>query len=984
MKKLIQLRIQTGGIALLLAALLAPAVLAQDATSSIRGIVRDDNGPIPLATVAAVDTNSGFRLETTADEGGRFNLGGLKPGTYEVTVASEAFQPQSQVVRILLGQDVQAEFVLGLSEVFVDEVTVVGDATPLLIDTRSSEVSTNITTQQIEQLPQSSRNFLGLTALAPGVRFTDNQDDAGQKFRSGGADSRQVNVFIDGLSYKNDILPGGAFMQESSRGNPFPQNAVQEFRVLTQNYKAEFEKAAAAVITAVTKSGGNEYHGEVFYFLQDKDMVTQDDFAKARNEKEAEYERVQSGLSIGGPIIQDRLHFFASYEENEQDRVSTILRGSGFATAPANVQNQLSGFQTGSVLSPFESKLFFGKLSWQPGAGQTFEASYHVRDESEVRGFGGQRTLDGAENFEVGTDALVARHTGVFGRFLNEAALTMQELKWNPTTLGDGTPRRNFIGILDVGSKDATQNFVQDKFGLRDDVTFATDWRGGHTLKSGIAVNWLDYEITKETFPNGLFEFRSDEQYQFPFQARLGFGNPSLEFSNTQFGIYLQDDWQVRPNFTLNLGLRWDYETNMANNDFETPGRLRSALENACRTYGQPVGGRTTWCLRDFLDLDRYTTDGDDRDAYTGMIQPRLGFAWDLRGDSKTVVFGGWGQYYDRVVLNDIYDEAYRQQYSIYSFCFSADGSPAPNCGAPTIAWRPEFLSAAGLAGLVARGQTPGPEVFLVPNDLKPSRSNQYTLGVRQQFGSWLTSLSYAGSESRNGIYQFFGDNPPGTPFNDRFGNGIPVAGFGRVFVAKTPGRTWYDAAFLTIDRPFTSNWGLNLAYTYAKAYKNGTDNGGEGVAFAAFDYGSQDDFYKFRGTNDERHRLVVSGIVGLPFNLRVASLLTLGSGVPFTVFDDSGPAFRVAWNEGSPPKDDFIVSNAWAYRRMDARLEWEAPAIADRVRLGLSAEVFNIFDHDNFGCFDSFKPRSGPSTVGKPNCEFNTRRYQAGARVSF
>ena len=149
-------------------------------------------------------------------------------------------------------------------------------------------------------------------------------------------------------------------------------------------------------------------------------------------------------------------------------------------------------------------------------------------------------------------------------------------------------------------------------------------------------------------------------------------------------------------------------------------------------------------------------------------------------------------------------------------------------------------------------------------------------------------------------------------------------------------------------------------------------------MAFGAFDYGSAADFYKFRGTNDERHRLVVSGIVGLPWNFRVSSLITLGSGVPFTVFDDSGPAFRVGWNEGRPAKDDFIVSNAWAYRSVDARLEWEAPAIVDRVRIGLIAEAFNVFDHDNFGCFDSFKPRTGPSTVGKPNCEFNTRRYQA------
>lgn len=971
----------------LLTALSVPAAWAQTSTSSIRGVVRDASGPLAEATVEAVGTQSGFRHTAQTGANGSFSLAGLAPGVYTLTVSSAAYAPQTRTVQVLIGQDVEVDLVLSPESVFTEEVTVVGESVGLLLETRTSEIGTNVTPQQMESLPQNNRNFLGLANLAPGVRFTDNQDETA-KVRSGGSDSRQINVFIDGLSYKNDILQGGAFMQDASRGNPFPQNAVQEFRVLTQNYKAEYEKASAAVITAVTKSGGNAFNGEVFYLTQDKDFVTQDDFSKERGEEKPEYERDQLGFSLGGPILRDRLHFFVSYEGNEQDRNATVFRGGSFDSAPANVQQFLSGFETGVLTSPFESDLYFGKLSWQPASSQTLYATFHRRDEQEVRGFGGQRTREGAESFEVGTDAFVAKHTWVIGDVLNELSGTVQALQWNPAALASDSPRLNYIGILDVGGKDATQDFQQDRIGLRDDVSYGLTWRGSHTLKAGASVNWLDYKVTKNQFENGLFEFRSDEQWQFPFQARVGFGDPTLEFSNTQAGLYLQDDWQIGSNLTLNLGVRWDYESNMVNNDFRTPPELVAGLESACRTYGEPVGGQTTWCLRDFLDLDRYTTNGNDRDAYYGMVQPRLGFAWDVRGNAKTVVFGGWGKYYDRVILNDIFDEQYRQQYRIFSFCFSEDGSPAPNCGVPALAWDPSYLSGEALRQLVASGQAPGPEIFLVNNEMRPPRSDQWTLGVRHQLGNWLTSLSYAGTRGYNNLMWFFGDLPPGTQFGDRFGNNVQVPGFARVFVTSTARRTWYDALFLTLDRPLTADgrWGFNLAYTYAEAEQTGTDNPSEGVAFGAFDYLDSNSLYRFPGTNDERHRLVMSGRVALPGNFQVSSLITLGSGVPFTIFDDSVAPFTVRWNEGRPEQDDFIIPDTWAYRSVDLRLEWQAPPIANAVRISLIGEGFNVFDFDNGGCFESFRPRlpAVNARFGEPNCEFNTRRLQGGLRVEF
>jgi hypothetical protein len=259
---------------------------------------------------------------------------------------------------------------------------------------------------------------------------------------------------------------------------------------------------------------------------------------------------------------------------------------------------------------------------------------------------------------------------------------------------------------------------------------------------------------------------------------------------------------------------------------------------------------------------------------------------------------------------------------------------------------------------------------------------------VRHQFGNWLTSLSYAGVRSYNNLMYFYGDLPPGTQFADRFGNNVPVPGYARVFTTSTARRTWYDGAFLTLDRPLTAGgrWGFDFAYTYAKAKQTGTDNPSEGVAFGAFDYLNPQSLYKIPGTNDERHRVVMSGIVELPASFQLSSIITLGSGLPFTVFDDSVAPFTVRWNEGRPEKKDFIIPNAWAYRSVDMRLEWQAPILANAVNVSLIGEGFNIFNFDNGSCFENFKPRlpAVNARFGEPNCQYNTRRFQAGVRVGF
>ena len=984
-------------LALLMLLLIGSQAGAQVTTASIFGTVTDARGPLPGGTVSAKNTQTAFVFKSTAGEDGTFQLNGLPPGTYEITVASEAYKPQTQTVTVLLGQQNKVRFELSPEKVFMAETTVVGETTKLLVDTRSSAVTTNITPQQMESLPQNNRNFLNFAQLAPGIQATTDTNAAGQYFTGGGANPKQVNVFIDGLSQKNDLIQGGAFMQDSSKGNPFPQNAVQEYQVLTQNYKAEYEKAASAVITAITKSGGNDFHGDAFYLFQNDSMVTQDEFAAARGDAKPPYKRQQGGVSIGGPIMKDKLHFFVSWEGRDQPGEASVYHGSAWGTpsVPANVTAKLSTYPTGTLTAPFKENLYFGKLSWQPGVSDTFDVSYTNRDESDIRGFGGTRTYDGAENFTDKTQAAVAKYMTVIGNStFNDASLTWQKFQWVSGAVNPGVPHENYVNLLDIGSKDYIQNLQQERTGIRDDLSYFTEWHGSHSLKFGVVVTQAKYDMIKDAYYNPYFEYRSDESWQYPFMARYGYGQPALKFDNTQYGLFAQDDWALASNLTLSVGLRWDYETNMLNNKWVTPAAIVNGLKTACRTYSQPVGGQTTWCIPEIFNPDDYISTGSNRTSYKGMYQPRIGFSWDVNHDGKTVVYGGWGQYYDRVALNDIYDEAYKNQWSQYQFCFTGDpakvGTMLPNCGAPAILWDPKYLQPGGLDSVIASGQAGGPEVNLVANNTHPPRSTQYTIGVRQQLGNWLGSFTYAVTNGYNGLVWSYGTNPPGTSFNDRWGNGISIPGYGFIMRSYDTRKTEYTGYFLTMDKPYTadSKWGANFAYTYSDSKWNASNDTGTAFAFDTYPppyFGGL-----FPGKLAPRNAFIASGTIGLPLGFRVSSIINLSSGLPYDIPDASQgwDKFVYRYNAAQPAKQSFLGIKEFAYRTVDLRVDWTAH-LGGGMDLGLILEGFNILNYSNYNYdpwVSGFKPPPGETNpkFGQPTSAYNTRRYQVGARFSF
>jgi hypothetical protein len=946
---------------LALAVLLLPdPAAAQLTTATLRGRVTDDAGAsLAGAAVTAANTETGVSRADVSGGDGFYTLGGLAPGSYLIQVSSANFAPQSRTVRVLVGQTLDVDFQLSTQIVAVENVVVMGD---LLVETKTSEVTTHVTEEQIDNLPQSNRNFLNFAALAPGVRTKTNEFDERQEVASGALGASETNVFIDGVSFKSDVLQGGVIGQDASKGNPFPQNAVQEYEILTNNYKAEYETAASAIISAVTKSGSNAFHGDVFGFYQDKDLVDEDEFVEERRARDgrcpggpaqicdqAEYERWQYGIALGGPIVADRAHFFLSYEGNQQDRARTVFLGGNRAYFGGMLPARITDAE-GNFTQPFRSNLYYGKVSFQAAPSHGLEFSGNLRHETDLRGFGEQTSIEAAENVKIDTAAAILKYQWAASSWLNQATLSYNHLKWNPTPENIDTVGEEFEGLIRLGGRDTEQDFRQDKFSFRDDLSY---FLGNHSLKGGFVLNFAQYQVAKQFEVNPRFFYRSDISSAFPYRARWGSGNPNLDADNTQIGLYIQDDWAPTPRLTLNLGLRWDYETDMINNDYETPALVRSTLAG-------------------IVDEDRYFTDGNQRDPYTSAFQPRVGIAYDFFGNGRTVGHAGYGIYYDRTLYNDTLDERFRLQWTQREFLFSATG--APRDGQATVAWRPEYMSREGLQGLIASGRSGEPEVFLVANDTEPLRSQQWSIGLRQALGPFVADVSYVGIRSEHG-------------FTWLWQGGrccIDVPNFSNVLISSDERKTWYDAVFVTLNKPYTgsSKWAASLAYTYGEAEQIGGD-------LFSLDFPTVEDYPRHPTSTDERHHVVISALAGLPWDFRFGTLITLGSGFPYNVDDATlgfGPGLQVfRRGAGRPPKEDFIIPNAFAYRTMDLRLEKDFKIGPGE--LGLIAEAFNIFDYENYGCFEGFTggPGNPNPRFGEPNCLVEPgRRLQFGVRYGF
>lgn len=984
-----------------LAMLGAGSAAAQNTTGTVRGIVTGANGVgLVDAQISARNVESGVVRNTTSREGGLYVLPGLPPATYDLTVRRIGTSALNRRIVVQIGATQIQNFSLIDRPTQLQSVVVTAAPTA---ETRTSEVATNVSAAQIEKLPTSSRNFLELAALAPGVTVSEDRIN-GQSFRTlqaGGQSANAVNLFIDGTSYKNDLTGGGVAGQDASRGNPFPQNAVQEYRVITQNFKAEYQKASSAVITATTKSGTNEWTGNVLAAYQNASMVALDSFQRRdRNAAPATftkppYNRTLTAFSIGGPIIKDKLHIFASYEGNVQNRSNRVDFGtppSGFAALDTVNLRTYSG----NFGSPFREDLVFGKLSSAINDRSSMELSITNRHETDVRDFDLTHAVAAAVNYRQNNLVTQLKHNYFAGPWLNEAKIDFSRFQRNPSPLTPGTPARDFrYSNTDhfIGSNLSTQDFVQNRVGLRNDLTYS-GFRamGEHVLKGGASVDFVKYDIFKDN--NGTPTFYYDSaantgsgsqtyNYATPYQLVYGRGDPTFNANNREVGLYLQDDWTPVQRLTFNVGVRWDYESHMMNYDYVTPKMVVDTLTRYNSQLPTP------------LDLNRYISTGSGRKPFYGAFQPRVGFSYAIDPESRTTIVGGFGIYYDRNLFDVSVDETQKLSHPTYTINFAPPGV-APTAG--QVAWNPSYLTAnrATLDALV--GVSGKPEAWLIANDAKVPKARQWHLGVRQIVNDWTVAATYAGVRGVDQLtlnWANFAIRPNGTCCIgfDAADFHLDQHGFSNFIFSTNEGKTWYDALQLQIERPYqrqtesTIGWGVGLAYTYAQRSVQGMDNLGD-----LFEFPNAASIPKHPSSasnnslnGDEKHRLVLNGVSDLPYlwGIQLSGVATFGG----KYIQDVGCPARFCG--ASYESGGFTVPGLFPYQNINLRLRKDFFRLTAAKSVGLTLDLFNALNRNNLGCYNTGSRTLGSGlpdpNFGTANCVVtDARRIQIGAQADF
>ncbi len=366
--------------------------------------------------------------------------------------------------------------------------------------------------------------------------------------------------------------------------------------------------------------------------------------------------------------------------------------------------------------------------------------------------------------FSRGRDFINRVYTGILkhqftisSTMMNEVRLNFQRYNWEiACVVLWGTPGKIYPSSQLGGFSHAPQNWFQDRYALYDDIFYS--WKD-HNFKAGFYIERLRYKTTQMLYGNPQYYYETDTD-TIPWQAIVGAETPEVEKHNTQLGFFIQDDWNVSRYLTLNLGLRWDHESNMINSDFVTPEKIRMDLSP-------------------YFDA-KYFSDGKNRKPYLYAFAPRLGFIYDLSKRDKTFLFGGFGVYYDRHVWNVASDEILRLTWKVYYMYFSATGTSG------TIKWDDKYYNRDEVLKLVAQGKTDPPEIFLIPTDLRPPKTYQFSLGIRQMITSdMFISLSYTGVCGYNEITTYDAN------YRDaKLGKRVLTTSYGRINVWTDAGNT--------------------------------------------------------------------------------------------------------------------------------------------------------------------------------------------------
>jgi outer membrane receptor protein involved in Fe transport len=980
------------------------AAIGTDAT--LRGHV---DGAASGATVTAIDTVTGHRTTATVDPDGNYIFLGLRPSTYRVEVTGRP----AREATLAVGQTVAVDFSQSTS---VSEVVVQAHRVRQEIVTQV--VATNVTPAEIETLPQNTRNFLSFASMAPGIQLVS--PSGAVQVQVGALSPDQTNVFIDGISYKNLTNHGGMFGQNFGQfGNPFPEIAIQEYQVETQSFGAETGDAGSGVINAITKTGGNDFHGSVFSEWQPKQFFSKPHF---QGGPEAKYNRDQYGAELGGPIIKDKLTFYFAMEGTHENLPGStgMLPASGIGY-PANVVSEVVGTPHNFN---FDQKLYLGKLTWYATDQDTVNLVAYIRNERNLSDIDGNAAITHARDIYTTVDNYQLNWKHSVGNLLNEFNLVENRSIQSTPTVGSGpefnlTNGQNFNpgSGAELGAHFFTQADTQDQTTVKDDLTYRM---GDHRFKAGGEVS--SYQLTRNVSNafNGRYFFNNpgsgagnfDPTTSEPYGAiinTLPFNG--LSARDTQISFYAEDEWRPDSHWTVNYGLRWDMETNADDNHYVTPANIVSALN--AYTNWQAAG----------INPANYISNGHNRKPQLDEFQPRVGVSYDVYGDKSLVLFSGFGRYYDRSLFIEGAIEALTNDSIIPTVNFAPAAHPCGTAGAPAnpcLNWNSSLLDPNNLRAAVQTLNLQGGSVWLLNNKTPAPYSDEFDVGVRKRFGDIQTSvtLSYVSSHNLfqfvrgnrlpNGTYTSAGDTfvednfPPcgqlgwnGVGWNSvtkTCGAGAASTFNGKLDIGESTGQAQLLALYVQVEKPFTAStrWGFVSSLTIQQARTNeatpsifNNDEFFNGGSLTAYGWGNVGGVPRWIWNTSAEYRF--------PWDIVGSATLNLNSGPSFGNINFASTPSGVPVPPGACCYANFNgvfwPKDAIAYKRLDLRVakSFKMP-YAEGQELTLYFEGFNVFNWLNrtysawgAGCCSNNPSRQENGQVGN-----DQRAFQAGVKYKF
>ncbi len=900
--------------------LAAGLLLAQAPTGTITGTITDESGAvIQNAPVVISEKQTGLVRKSVSGSDGSFTAAALNAGVYEVRSTVAGFRTIVREATVEVGSVTTVDLHLQVGQ-SKDIVTV--EAATAQIEYQRNTIEGVITRQKIQELPLNGRSFLNLAFLEPGVTVSPGSTSQYNSLFSVsvlGGDSNKTSITVDGGNIRNAI--------EGNTAMNFSQEVVQEFQLSSVNFDLSTGITSVGSINVVTRSGGNDFHGSAYFFFRDHNMSAYPGLARNALSPDPFFARRNPGAWIGGPIKKDKLFFFFNYENINQTQAVTFQPNLPSAAGLA-----------GNFGSPYHGKTLSAKFDYALSQNHHILARYSHDGNSGIGPNGGaQLPSHWLRNTNWSDQTLLGVTSTLRPNLVNDFRFSYQY--WHnrnlfpsasdcPDCVGLGFPEVGINGTnVTIGN---TANATQGRDLRRYNFTDSLNWqKGPHSLRFGFEVDhapgtgfWgycdpacaqvASPETVRSNVPPALIAayfpklptqvLTNADFLNLPFLgAVIGIGDPSQPPPynvdkakiNNRYRIFSQDSWKIRPRFTVNYGLAWEFESTLVNRDLTHPA------------YLQPLFG----------------SDLGPTNNNTKNFSPALGFAWNIDKSGKTVVRGGAGIFYDTELLyRRLQERAFlgpvgngRIQFPSSGFVntfpniisISRGGAPVPvgaplpsgellnltlgqfnqiyaqQIGAITAALAPKNLSDLSVRTIDINKSA----AQLYPKDYPTQRGYHFNLGVQRQLRQdMVLSVDLVRRVFVNTLLGEIDYNRYG-----RFINGVrsPVIPVCSAAQARTPGvecsngpitfwtpggRQVYNAMLVKLDKRFANR------YQFTASYALTDQHGYNGIL-------DNDHWNSSWGPQGARHILNISGIVDLKWGVQLGVISSTSSRGPVQVF---------------------------------------------------------------------------------------------------